>query len=440
MRPLKSIAKSLAKSKTAAKQKKELQAAIKAKSANKVRVRTKLTEGAKKAKNKDYGISRGSGQLIRKTGGPVAGKKSLKKYQFEGEVEETTPTQTPPAAPAATTKTFADTYKANVAAGLKPRKARIEAEREMGYVQPKQRVNPNTVIEAIGNTAASAINAAGARRMGMKKGGSVKKTIMKTGGIKKNSAVDPEGNTIKTRENTRTGKTVTKVKYADPKSSGMKRERTVTPGLSRTKRKANELYANNPQAAKEDDFTPFKRKGGVSKMQSGGMSEGRNIGQKAAERKTAKGKGFISSIMGANPSGNKGNYIPFTKAGKKDAKTKGSVSSKEMKPKRSIMQSGGAATKTRSITANAANRKVAKGKGTIDYVYGGKDAPGTGTNKGNYIGFSKESRKSSSPFVSMKDAKPGRAIKQKGGVAKPKAMYGMSVKPSMMKKGGAKKK
>lgn len=78
----------------------------------------------------------------------------------------------------------------------------------------------------------------------------------------------------------------------------------------------------------------------------------------------------------------------------------------------------------RSISQKAAERRVSKGKGIIDYVYGGKDAPGTGTNKGEYIGFSKESRKSSGPFgVSMKDAKPGRAIKQKGGTSKlPKPM------------------
>jgi hypothetical protein len=31
-------------------------------------------------------------------------------------------------------------------------------------------------------------------------------------------------------------------------------------------------------------------------------------------------------------------------------------------------------------------------------------------------------------------------VNQKGGTAKPKAAYGMAVKPSMMKKGGAKKK
>ena len=236
-------------------------------------------------------------------------RKSLKRYQTEGEVAETTPTQTPPAttpAPVASPKrTYAQAYTDNVNAGMTKGQARRNAQIETGLKEPKRRVDPNAVINAIGNTASAVGSTVSAFRgpqqsmgPGMKKGG------------------------------------VTKAKYGTSMKTGM------------------------------------MKKGGVSKMKT-----------------------------------------------------------------------GGATTKTRSISAKAANRKVAKGKGTIDYVYGGKDAPGTGTNKGNYIGFSKESRKSSSPFgVSMKDAKPGRAIKQKGGVAKPKAMYGMSVKPSMMKKGGTKKK
>ena len=49
---------------------------------------------------------------------------------------------------------------------------------------------------------------------------------------KRTKVTDPEGNVIRTKENTRTGKTVTKVKYADPKSSGARRERTVSQGPS----------------------------------------------------------------------------------------------------------------------------------------------------------------------------------------------------------------
>jgi hypothetical protein len=119
-----------------------------------------------------------------KKGGP---RKSLKRYQSEGEVMEPTPAPTP--APAST-KTFADTYKANLAAGLKPRVAKKEAEREMGYVQPKQRINPNSVIDAIGNVAGAAVSRIPAGNPPpFKKGGASKfvskKPAMRKGGVAK---------------------------------------------------------------------------------------------------------------------------------------------------------------------------------------------------------------------------------------------------------------
>lgn len=80
------------------------------------------------------------------------------------------------------------------------------------------------------------------------------------------------------------------------------------------------------------------QKGGATKKYQNG---GRTISSKAAERKTAKGKGFTSSVMGPNPSGDKGKYVPFTRQGRKDAKETGMVSSNEMKPSRKIMKKGG---------------------------------------------------------------------------------------------------
>jgi len=56
----------------------------------------------------------------------------------------------------------------------------------------------------------------------------------KDGRIVRSTIVDPENNTVKTRENKKTGKVVTKIKYADPASSGRKRERIVTKGPSET--------------------------------------------------------------------------------------------------------------------------------------------------------------------------------------------------------------
>ena len=95
------------------------------------------------------------------------------------------------------------------------------------------------------------------------------------------------------------------------------------------------------KVAKAMDGKSMMKKSGTKKMQGGG----RVISEKSAARKSAKGKGFTSSIMGANPSGDKGSYVPFTRQGRKDAKTKGMVSSKEMKSSRQIMKTGGAKKK-----------------------------------------------------------------------------------------------
>ena len=73
----------------------------------------------------------------------------------------------------------------------------------------------------------------------------------------------------------------------------------------------------------------------------------------------------------------------------------------------------------RVISEKAAARKSAKGKGRIGYKYGpNTDSPGTGNNKGSYVGFSREARKSDGPFKSMKDSKPARPIMKKGGAKK----------------------
>jgi hypothetical protein len=72
------------------------------------------------------------------------------------------------------------------------------------------------------------------------------------------------------------------------------------------------------------------------------------------------------------------------------------------------MQTGGVA-----ISEKAATRKVKKGKGTITKSY-----PSGSEDKGSYVGFSKEARKSNSPFISMKDSKPARPIRKTGGSTK----------------------
>jgi len=71
------------------------------------------------------------------------------------------------------------------------------------------------------------------------------------------------------------------------------------------------------------------------------------------------------------------------------------------------------------ITAKAAARKVAKGKGMMTYKYGTTDAPGTGNNKGAYVKFTKD--KESNPYggKSLKGSR-SRSVMQKGGIAKKK--------------------
>ena len=137
-----------------------------------------------------------------------------------------------------------------------------------------------------------------------------------------------------------------------------------------TKRNSNLYKQTMNNRAKTDELNKIpnpldkNQKGGAAKkMQAGGVARGKNITQKAAERKSSKGKGYISSVMGENPSGDKGVYVPFTRAGKKDAKTKGMVSSKEMKPSRQIMKTGGMVNANANLkaTATAGSRGVKAG-------------------------------------------------------------------------------
>lgn len=138
----------------------------------------------------------------------------------------------------------------------------------------------------------------------------------------------------------------------------------------------------------------MKKGGAVKKYQDGG----RTISQKAAARKTAKGKGFTDYVMGTKDApgseGNKGTYIPFTRQGRQDAKKTGMVSSKEMKSPRKVMKTGGMVNSNAKVSAlksagshgvksgvnpRAAASKVARGK-----VGGISSAPKTAVPKAKY--------------------------------------------------------
>ena len=85
------------------------------------------------------------------------------------------------------------------------------------------------------------------------------------------------------------------------------------------------------------------------------------------------------------------------------------------------LQKGGAIKKMQNggfpITAKAAARKVAKGKGMMTYKYGTTDAPGTGNNKGDYVKFAKDQKSNPYGGKSLKGSR-SRSVMQKGGVKK----------------------
>lgn len=95
-----------------------------------------------------------------------------------------------------------------------------------------------------------------------------------------------------------------------------------------------------------------------------------------------------------------------------------SISGNRASNKISKYQDGG-----RVISENAAARKVAKGKGTISKSY-----PSGPEEKGSYIGYSKEAKKSDSPFISMKNSKPARPIMKTGGMVNSNAKVSASKK------------
>lgn len=75
------------------------------------------------------------------------------------------------------------------------------------------------------------------------------------------------------------------------------------------------------------------------------------------------------------------------------------------------MQTGGF-----PITAKAAARKVAKGKGMMTYNYGTKDVPGSDGNKGAYVKFAKDQKPN--PYGGKTLQGRSRRVMKKGGVKK----------------------
>jgi hypothetical protein len=178
---------------------------------------------------------------------------------------------------------------------------------------------------------------------------------------------------------------------AGTEPSGYEKAATITGNVAKVAGSAAEV-ANAVRDTRSGMTGPGgMKKGGTVKKYQGG---GRVISEKAAARKSAKGKGFTSSVMGPNPSGDKGKYVPFTRQGRKDAKETGRVSSNEMKPSRQIMKTGGMVNSNAKVSAlksagshgvksgvnpKAAASKVAKGR-----VGGTSSAPKTAVPKAKY--------------------------------------------------------
>jgi hypothetical protein len=159
------------------------------------------------------------------------------------------------------------------------------------------------------------------------------------------------------------------------------------------------------------DLKKAATKSDVAKGQTKNVSKELSVYQK---ERMAQGKPVY---RGSNPKGNMTmREIQAKKDLQKAVQKKPKKLTKEQQYQKDIedsyRQTGGATT-GRSISQRAADRKVRKGKGIITKSY-----PAGPEEKGSYVGFSKEARKSDSPFKSMKDSKPARPIKKKGGAIK----------------------
>ena len=182
-----------------------------------------------------------------------------------------------------------------------------------------------------------------------------------------------------------------------------------------------------------------KRVAGLSKKEFKQEKQGIKRNVKVADLKAGKeGKGgkVATAILGALSSavgvaeGVKGLLKKEKKGGAINNKLNNKLKTiGNMKTTRAKMKMGGVKKPVLKkantgggipITARAAARKVAKGKGMMDYKYPSTDAPGTGDNKGSYVKFGKDQASSPSGFKSLKGAGKSRPVRKMGGATKKK--------------------
>ena len=113
-------------------------------------------------------------------------------------------------------------------------------------------------------------------------------------------------------------------------------------------------------AGATDGKNGMMRKGGaVKKMADGGFP----ITKKAAARKAEKGKGIV-----AGGSRGKGQYVPYTKAGRKEVKETGGTEVYNLKPVRKIMKVGGMVKNSKLAALAAPKNKITR----ADVIVGAK--------------------------------------------------------------------
>jgi hypothetical protein len=117
------------------------------------------------------------------------------------------------------------------------------------------------------------------------------------------------------------------------------------------------VAAGETAKAVRDTRTGMSGPGG---MQKGGMVKkyqdgGRTISERAAERKSAKGKGLYVPTDGTK---SKGLYVGYNKAGRKEVKETGGTEGYNLKPMRKVMKTGGMVNSNAKVSAS----KVAGGR------------------------------------------------------------------------------
>ena len=149
--------------------------------------------------------------------------------------------------------------------------------------------------------------------------------------------------------------------------------------------------------------------GGMTKMQKGGVTRPIPGQKKPVTREYKITRAMTNGVKSPNLPPLDSKYLKKRSTGV-ILKDKSKLQEGTYKP---TMQNGGF-----PITAKAAARKVAKGKGMMTYNYGTKDVPGSDGNKGAYVKFAKNQEPN--PYGGKTLQGRSRRVMQKGGIAKKK--------------------